>query len=145
MKIYKYIHKKHHEWTASISWVAVYSNPIEHIFSNIVPIYMGTLICGSHVATSKKNLLSRMKSKKWDIKNTYILNDYNFPYLVAFSFFSSLSMEYTCGFKYVECTFRIPFSIFPISWSSWLPSFEIQPVLWSPGNIRLSSWNRYSI
>jgi len=50
-KIYKYIHKKHHEWTASISWVAVYSNPIEHIFSNIVPIYMGTLICGSHVAT----------------------------------------------------------------------------------------------
>jgi len=50
-RIYKYIHKKHHEWTASISWVAVYSNPIEHIFSNIVPIYMGTLVCGSHVAT----------------------------------------------------------------------------------------------
>ena len=52
-QIYKYIHKKHHEWTASISWVGLYSNPIEHIFSNLVPVYMGLLICGSHVATSK--------------------------------------------------------------------------------------------
>jgi sterol desaturase/sphingolipid hydroxylase (fatty acid hydroxylase superfamily) len=55
-QIYKYIHKQHHEWTASISWVGVYSHPVEHVLSNLVPIFTGILICGSHVATSMKIL-----------------------------------------------------------------------------------------
>ncbi|XP_054755994.2 fatty acid hydroxylase domain-containing protein 2-like [Lytechinus pictus] len=50
-KLYKYVHKKHHEWVAPISVVAIYAHPIEHIFSNTLPLILGPMIMGSHVAT----------------------------------------------------------------------------------------------
>eukprot|EP00057_Strongylocentrotus_purpuratus_P017030 XP_011671504.1 PREDICTED: fatty acid hydroxylase domain-containing protein 2 [Strongylocentrotus purpuratus] len=50
-RLYKYVHKKHHEWTAPISVVAIYAHPIEHIFSNTLPVVLGPLIMGSHIAT----------------------------------------------------------------------------------------------
>ncbi len=40
-RLYKYVHKKHHEWTAPIGWVAVYAHPVEHIISNMLPPVMG--------------------------------------------------------------------------------------------------------
>lgn len=30
-KLYKKIHKKHHEWTAPIGVVSIYADPIEHV------------------------------------------------------------------------------------------------------------------
>jgi len=47
--IYKYIHKKHHYWKTPISITAIYCHPIEHIISNLLPIFIGPFIMESHV------------------------------------------------------------------------------------------------
>jgi methylsterol monooxygenase len=44
----KRFHKMHHEWTASVSFVAIYADPLEHIVSNLGPVMMGPYICGAH-------------------------------------------------------------------------------------------------
>jgi len=50
--VYRLFHKKHHQWTAPISVAAVYCTPVEHVFSNMLPILTGPLIIGAHSAVT---------------------------------------------------------------------------------------------
>ncbi len=46
----KHIHKIHHEWQAPIGLVSLYAHPFEHVVSNLFPVLLGPMLCGSHVA-----------------------------------------------------------------------------------------------
>ncbi|ROT78406.1 fatty acid hydroxylase domain-containing protein 2 isoform X3 [Penaeus vannamei] len=49
--LYKHFHKMHHEWQSPIAITAIYAHPLEHICSNLSPVFLGPLVLGSHVAT----------------------------------------------------------------------------------------------
>jgi len=48
-RLYGAIHKVHHAWTSPVSYASIYCHPVEHLVSNIPPLIVGPIICGSHV------------------------------------------------------------------------------------------------
>ncbi len=47
-KLYVWIHKFHHTYTAPFGIAAIYAHPIEHMLSNVIPVSMGPLVMQSH-------------------------------------------------------------------------------------------------
>lgn len=49
-RMYQAVHKIHHQWTAPIALASVYAHPFEHLVSNMFPLLLGPVVCGSHIA-----------------------------------------------------------------------------------------------
>ncbi|CAL1266261.1 unnamed protein product [Larinioides sclopetarius] len=49
--LYKHFHKKHHEWVSPVGLSAIYCHPVEHVLSNVLPTFMGSIIAGTHITS----------------------------------------------------------------------------------------------
>jgi sterol desaturase/sphingolipid hydroxylase (fatty acid hydroxylase superfamily) len=49
--LYGSIHKLHHEFKSPVGLAAVYCHPVEMLVSNVGPLFVGTVLVGSHIYT----------------------------------------------------------------------------------------------
>ena len=78
--LYKHIHKKHHEYRSTIAIANIYSHPVEHLLSNLLPSTLAPMILGSHIATFWICVIAFM------ISSTIAHSGYHLPFLNSAEF-----------------------------------------------------------
>ncbi|XP_076468131.1 fatty acid hydroxylase domain-containing protein 2-like isoform X2 [Babylonia areolata] len=74
-RLYKHLHKKHHEWTAPISVISIYAHPVDHVVVNLLPVALGPLSLGSHLAVTWLWLAAVL------VATTVVHSGYHLPFL----------------------------------------------------------------
>lgn len=48
--LYKYIHKRHHQWQIPMTLATLDTHPIEHLLTNVIPVLCGPALLGTNTA-----------------------------------------------------------------------------------------------
>ncbi|XP_054158950.1 fatty acid hydroxylase domain-containing protein 2-like [Oppia nitens] len=49
--LYRLVHKRHHRWQTPVAISSLYCHPIELMFNNTIPVFMGPFLMKSHILT----------------------------------------------------------------------------------------------